>query len=57
MSDKIYESICSKLDFVPSELPDIRIATEDDRLKSPFSVLTPDEIRYLYENGYLRNDR
>lgn len=57
MNDKIYESICSKLGFVPSESPDIRIATEDDRLKSPFLVLTPDEIRYLYENGYLRNDK
>lgn len=57
MTDEIYESICAKLGFIPSELPHIRIETEDDSLKSPFSDLSPDEIRYLYENGYLRNDK
>ena len=57
MNDEIYERICLKLGFVPSDLPGIAAISEDDSLKSPFSDLSPDEIRYLYENGYLRNDK
>ena len=43
--DKKYEDICKKLGFIPSEL--------EDNFKNPFSVLSADEIIYLYENGYL----
>lgn len=51
--DKKYEEICKKLGFIPSELNDDVPAEEDDNRKNPFSVLSADEIIYLYENGYL----
>lgn len=51
--DKKYEDICKKLGFIPSELGDDVPAEENDNFKNPFSVLSADEIIYLYENGYL----
>lgn len=52
--DKKYEEICKKLGFIPSELSDDDVpAEENDNRKNPFSVLSADEIIYLYENGYL----
>lgn len=53
MVDEKYNRICEKLGFVPSELPDIKDATEDDRLPNPFSELDLEETLYLVENGYL----
>lgn len=52
-----YESICDKLGFIPSELPDDVPAQEDDSLDNPFSVLDADEILFLYKNGYLKNNK
>lgn len=51
--DKRYNDICDKLGFIPSELSDDVPAMEDDNRKNPFSVLSVDEIMYLYNNGYL----
>lgn len=51
--DKEYKRICDKLGFVPSEFKAPEITDEDDNWENPFLVLTPDEINYLYKNGYL----
>lgn len=53
--DKKYDEICKKLGFIPCELNDIP-PIEDDNRKNPFSVLTAEEIWYLYNNGYLRKN-
>lgn len=52
--DKKYDEICKKLGFIPCELNDDIPPIEDDNRRNPFSVLTADEIWYLYNNGYLR---
>ena len=46
--DKKYEDICKKLGFIPSELEDDVPAEENDNFKNPFSVLSADEIIYLF---------
>ena len=51
--DKEYKRICDKLGFVPLEYKPPETDGEDDRWENPFSMLTPDEILYLYKNGYL----
>ncbi len=51
--DKKYDEICKKLGFIPSELNENVPAEENDNQKNPFSVLSVDEITYLYKNGYL----
>lgn len=52
--DRKYDEICKKLGFIPCELNDDIPPIEDDNRKNPFSVLTAEEIWYLYNNGYLR---
>ncbi len=52
-SDKIYNDICEKLGFVPSEYKFEPSGYEDDTKPNPFSVLTMEENIYLMENGYL----
>ena len=52
--DQKYDKICKKLGFIPCELNDDIPPIEDDNRKNPFSVLTAEEICYLYNNGYLR---
>ena len=54
--DKKYDDICKKLGFIPSELNEDVPAEENDDRKNPFSVLSADEITYLYKNGYLNKD-
>lgn len=51
--DKKYQQIIEKLGFELSEyqLPDA--TTEDDNRINPFSVLSLEEMEYLYDNGYL----
>ena len=51
--DKKYNEICEKLGFIPSEHIGGAKAEEDDSQVNPFSVLDPDEVMYLLENGYL----
>ena len=51
--DEFYEQICEKLGFIPSEYKSEPSGYEDDSKPNPFSVLTVEEILYLYENGYL----
>ena len=52
--DKEYKRICEKLGFIPSEYTAKETTvTEDDNWTNPFSVLTTEEINFLYENGYL----
>lgn len=51
--DDVYEGICEKLGFVPSEYRCTPTKTEDDTEKNPFSVLTAEELEYLFDNGYL----
>ena len=52
MMGKEYKRICDKLGFVPSEYQLPKTDGEDDNWENPFSILTPDEINYLYKNGY-----
>lgn len=52
--DRKYDEICKKLGFIPCKLNDDIPPVEDDNRKNPFSVLTAEEIWYLYNNGYLR---
>lgn len=51
--DEEYNRICDKLGFIPSEYRYTGKAEEDDRQENPFSVLSVDEIDYLYNHGYL----
>ena len=51
--EKEYKRICEKLGFVPSEYKYDGPVEEDDSIPNPFSVLTIEEGRFLYENGYL----
>ncbi|MBQ7916374.1 MAG: hypothetical protein IJ315_06260 [Firmicutes bacterium] len=51
--DERYDQICRKLGFIPSEYRYNGPSTEDDNWKSPFSILTLEEMMYLYEHGYL----
>lgn len=51
--DTKYNEICEKLGFIPSELEDNVKAEEDDSIENPFSVLTPEEIMYLLNGGFL----
>lgn len=51
--DKKYKRICDKLGFIPSECKYDGPLEEDDTWVNPFSVLTVEEIDYLYKNGYL----
>ena len=51
--DKKYKRICDKLGFIPSDYKHPETDGGDDRQENPFLVLTPDEINYLYKNGYL----
>ena len=51
--DTKYNEICEKLGFIPSELDDNVKAEEDDSKDNPFSVLTPEEVMYLLNGGYL----
>ena len=51
--EKEYKRICDKLGFIPSEYKYDGPIEEDDTWVNPFSVLTADEHRFLYENGYL----
>lgn len=51
--EKEYKRICDKLGFIPSEYKYDGPIEEDDTWVNPFSVLTSDEHRFLYENGYL----
>ena len=51
--DKEYKRICDKIGFAPSKYQLSQTEGEDDNWENPFSILTPDEINYLYKNGYL----
>ena len=51
--DVEYERICKKLGFVPCEYKFDGPDTEDDNWENPVSVLTVEEIDYLWKNGYL----
>lgn len=54
--DKEYKRICEKLGFVPSKYKAPETDSEDDNWINPFSVLTVDEVQFLYINGYLLNE-
>ena len=51
--EKEYQRICEKLGFIPSEYKYDGPSSEDDTWINPFSVLTVEENKFLYENGYL----
>lgn len=51
--EKEYQRICEKLGFIPSEFKMPDFETEDDSWVNPFSVLTIEENKFLYKNGYL----
>ena len=51
-----YKRICNKLGFKPSEYFCPKFDTEDDTFINPFSVLTSEEIDFLYENDLLTHD-
>jgi hypothetical protein len=53
--DEKYKKICEKLGYAPVDVYVPDFDTEDDNWVSPFSVLTVEEIDYLYENGYLNS--
>lgn len=53
--DKKYEEICNKMGCEPKDIKIPYSHTEDDTWVSPFSVLTIEEMDYLYDNGYLDN--
>lgn len=54
--DNEYKRICNKLGCKPSEVIISDSETEDDNWKNPFSVLSVEEIDYLYENGYMNQE-
>lgn len=47
-----YERICKKLGCEPKDVVIPDFDTEDDTWVSPFSILTVEEIDYLYDHGY-----
>lgn len=47
----MYKSICPKLGFEPYKLKEDVGDHEDDNWENPFSVLTFEEIDFLYDNG------
>ena len=51
--EKEYQRICEKLGFISSEYKYDGPSSEDDTWINPFSVLTVEENKFLYENGYL----
>lgn len=51
--EKEYQRICEKLGFIPLEYKYDGPSSEDDTWINPFSVLTVEENKFLYENGYL----
>ena len=51
--EKEYQRICETLGFIPSEYKYDGPSSEDDTWINPFSVLTVEENKFLYENGYL----
>lgn len=53
MKNEMYKRICEKLGCEPKDVVIPDFDTEDDTWVSPFSVLTVEEIDYLYDNGYL----
>jgi hypothetical protein len=53
MSDEKYRKICEKLGCEPKDIKIPDFDTEDDSWESPVSVLTVEEIDYLYKSGYL----
>lgn len=54
--DKEYKRICEKLGFIPSKYKTPETDSEDDNWVNPFSVLTTDEVKFLYVNGYLLHE-
>ena len=54
--EKEYKRICGKLGFIPSKYEAPEIDTEDDNWENPFSILTTDEVMFLYTNGYLLHE-
>ncbi|MEG0228783.1 MAG: hypothetical protein RR446_05860 [Lachnospiraceae bacterium] len=54
--DELYEKICKKLGFVPSEYKSKNFGTENDTQENPFSVLSFDEKVYLYDKGYFNKN-
>lgn len=53
MIDERYKKICEKLGCEPRDLKIPDFKTEDDSWEDPVSVLTAEEIDFLYKNGYL----
>ncbi|MBQ9278814.1 MAG: hypothetical protein IJ224_09315 [Lachnospiraceae bacterium] len=54
--DKIsmYKSICDKLGFEPYTLKEKEGNHEDDNWVNPFSVLSFEEMDFLYDNGLFK---
>lgn len=55
--DEKYNLICKKLGFIPKETQSKIVdqdCTEDDSKINPYSVLSPDEIDFLFLNGLLK---
>lgn len=52
-NDKEYLRICDKLGFTIPEYKHEWSGHEDDSKISPFSVLTTDELIYLFDNGFM----
>ena len=56
MLNEEYMRICEKLGFIPSEFKTDATGSEDDNWVNPFSVLTVEEIDFLYKNGYFTHE-
>lgn len=50
----LYNDIVKKLGFEPKDYVFNQSHTENDQNKSPFSVLTLEELRFLQENKFFR---
>lgn len=47
MKDEMYENIVRKLGFEPKDYKPVYDNTENDRIVSPLSILTVEELKYL----------
>lgn len=50
-----YKRICDKLGFIPSEYRMPETDTEDDSIENPFTILTVEELNFLFKNDYMNN--
>lgn len=57
MKDNLYNLIVEKLGFEPKDYSPELCHTENDNIENPFNVLTLEELKYLQNNDYFRNQK